>query len=61
MSTKINIQTKNFGYGGNVHGRSVTEIWGRDEIKNMDLREGGGETKILNLSGDKNSNMVKHA
>ena len=31
------------------HGRSVTEIWERDEIKNMDLL------------GDENSNIVMHA
>ena len=37
-----------------VHGRSVTEIWGRDETKNMDL--GGDETKNVDLLGDKYSN-----
>ena len=42
-----------------VHGRSVTEIWGRDKIQNMDLWE-GDETKNLDLLGDENSNMVIH-
>ena len=33
------------------HGRSVTEIWGRDEIKNVNIR-GVDETNNLDLSGD---------
>ena len=42
-----------------VHGRSVTEIWGRDEMKHMDLW-GGDETKNLDLLGDENSNLALH-
>ena len=36
----------------------MTEIWGRDEIKNMDL--GGDETENVDLLGDENSNMVMY-
>ena len=39
------------------HGRSVTEIWGRDETKNRDLG-GGGRNQRCGLLGDENSNMV---
>ena len=41
---------------GRHHERSVTEIWGRDETKNMD-RGGGGEIKNADF-GRQNSNMV---
>ena len=36
------------------HGRSVTEIWGKDEIKNVECAPpgGGDETKNLDLFGD---------
>ena len=41
------------------HGRSVTEIWGRDEMKNVDLW-GGDETTNLGLLGDETSNRVMY-
>ena len=43
-----------------VHGRSVTEIWGRDEMKNADLW-GGDETQNWELLGDETSNRVMYA
>ena len=43
-----------------IHGRSVTEMWGRGEMKNVDIW-GEDETKNLDLLGDDNSNMVIHA
>ena len=35
----------------------MTEIWGRDEMKNADLW-GGGEAKNADLLGDETSNKV---
>ena len=35
------------------HGRSVTEIWGRDEMKNADLW-GGGRNKEFGPFGGRN-------
>ena len=34
-------------HANTLHGRSVTEIWGRDEIKNMDLWGGGGAKRRI--------------
>ena len=36
-----------------THGRSVTEIWGRDEIQNMDLGGGGRNNEFGLLGGQK--------
>ena len=49
-----------FGIHVTEHGRSVTEIWGRGEMKNADIGGGGGETKNLDLLGDDTSNMAMY-
>ena len=44
-------------WGRTEHGRSVTEMWERDETKNMDLGgEGREEIKNMDILEDKNSN-----
>ena len=43
-----------------AHGRSVTEIWGSDEIKNVDLW-GGDEANNLDLLRGKNAILVIHS
>ena len=40
-------------------GRSVTEIWGRDQPKHMELGV-GGKTKNVDLLGDENLNIVMY-
>ena len=44
------------------HGRSVTEIWGKDEIKNVECapRGGGGRNKEFRPFWGRNLNMVMH-
>ena len=42
------------------HGRSVTEIWGRNKIRNGDLWV-WDKTKSFKILGDENSKLVTHA
>ena len=57
--SKLELKIKLNAHITTKHGRSVTEIWERDEMKNATFG-GGDETKNLDRLGDETSNRVMY-